>query len=138
MALPTLTHTFRLAAEPEMKFSQSGTAVMRLRLAANANRKNQDTGEWETSDQLFINATAFGDMAESIAEANLATGQEVLVSGRVRTNAWEDQDGNKRSVVEMRLDSIGPTIRPARGGGPQQASGRASAQPVNAGSEPPF
>ncbi|MBB4931820.1 single-strand DNA-binding protein [Lipingzhangella halophila] len=124
MALPVVNHTFRLCAEPEMKFGQSGAAVMRLRLAANANRKNQDTGDWEKSDELFINATAFGPHAEAIAEANLTTGQEVLVSGRLRTNSWEDQDGNKRSVVEMRLDSIGPTIRPPRQGGNGQSQQR--------------
>ena len=121
MALPTVNHTYRLAAEPELKFSASGTAVIRIRLAANANRKT-DQGTWEQTDELFINATAFGDQAQAIAEANLAVGQEVLVSGRLRTNAWENDQGEKRSVIELRLDSIGPTIRPPR----QQQGGHQS------------
>lgn len=115
MALPVVTHLFRLCDDPELRFAASGGAVARLRLAANANRKNEN-GEWEKSDELFVNATAFGAQAEAISEAGLTKGQEVIVSGRLRTNAWEDQEGNKRSVIEMRLDSIGPTIRPQRRG----------------------
>lgn len=118
MALPTVTHTYRLATDPEMKFSANGTAVMRLRLAANANRKTEN-GQWEKTDELFINATAFGDQAEAIANANLSVGQEVIVSGRLRTNSWENDQGEKRSVVELRLDSIGPKISAPR----QQQSG---------------
>lgn len=129
MALPTVTHTYRLAAEPEMKFSASGTAVIRIRLAANANRKN-DAGQWEKTDELFINATAFGDQAQAIAEANLAVGQEVIVTGRLRTNSWENDQGEKRSAIELRLDSIGPKITPPRqqqgGGYGQQAGGYAA------------
>lgn len=119
MALPTVTHTYRLATEPEMRFSANGTAVIRLRLAANANRKT-DQGTWEKTDELFINATAFGDQAEAIANANLPVGQEVIVSGRLRTNSWENDQGEKRSVIELRLDSIGPKIsapRQQQGGG---------------------
>lgn len=108
MSLPTVTHTYRLAAEPETRFSANGSPVTRLRLAANANRKN-DAGQWEKTDELFINATAFGDQAQAIADANLSVGQEVIVTGRLRTNSWE-QDGQKRSVIEMRLDAIGPKI----------------------------
>lgn len=119
MALPTVTHTYRLAAEPELKFSANGNAVIRVRLAANANRKT-DNGTWEKTDELFINATAFGDQAQAIADANLTVGQEVLVTGRLRTNSWENDQGEKRSVIELRLDSIGPKITPPRqqqGGG---------------------
>lgn len=120
MSLPTVTHTYRLAAEPETRFSANGSPVTRLRLAANANRKN-DAGEWEKTDELFINATAFGDQAQAIADANLSVGQEVIVTGRLRTNSWE-QDGQKRSVIEMRLDAIGPKITAPR----QQQSGYAA------------
>lgn len=152
MALPTVTHTYRLAAEPEIKFSNNGNAVMRLRLAANSNRKN-DQGQWEKTDELFINATAFGDLAQAIADANLSVGQEVMVSGRLRTNSWTNDQGEKRSVIELRLDSIGTTIRAPRNGGGQGGglgggygnqggSGTSSSDPWNTGrtndSEPPF
>jgi len=108
MTLPTVTHTYRLAADPEVKFLDDGKPMVRLRLAANANRKN-DAGQWEKTDELFITTTAFGDQAQAIADANLSVGQEVIVSGRLRTRSWE-QDGQKRSAIEMRLDAIGPKI----------------------------
>lgn len=119
MALPTVTHTYRIATDPEMRFSANGNPVIRLRLAANANRKTE-SGQWEKTDELFINATAFGEQAQAIADANLSVGQEVIVSGRLRTNSWETDQGEKRSVIELRLDSIGPKISPPRqsnGGG---------------------
>lgn len=130
MSLPSITHTYRLAADPETKFLDDGKPMVRLRLAANANRKN-DAGEWEKTDELFITTTAFGDQAQAIADANLSKGQEVIVSGRLRTRSWE-QDGQKRSTIEMKLDAIGPKISVPRqqqngggfGGGQPQSYGQ--------------
>ena len=121
MALPTITHTYRLAADPETKFLDDGKPMVRLRLAANANRKN-DNGQWEKTDELFITTTAFGEQAQAIADANLSVGQEVIVTGRLRTRSWE-QDGQKRSTIELRLDAIGPKISAPR----QQSGGFGSA-----------
>ncbi|GAA0972624.1 single-stranded DNA-binding protein [Nocardiopsis tropica] len=112
MSLPSITHTYRLAADPETKFLDDGKPMVRLRLAANANRKN-DAGQWEKTDELFITTTAFGDQAQAIADANLSKGQEVIVSGRLRTRSWE-QEGQKRSAIEMKLDAIGPKISAPR------------------------
>lgn len=132
MTLPTITHTYRLAADPETKFLDDGKPMVRLRLAANANRKN-DNGQWEKTDELFITTTAFGEQAQAIADANLSVGQEVIVTGRLRTRSWE-QDGQKRSTIELRLDAIGPKISVPRqqqsggggfgGGQPQQSYGQ--------------
>jgi single-strand DNA-binding protein len=109
MALPTLTGTGRLYADPDLKFSQSGTAVGKIPLAFNSRRKNQQTGEWEDGDSFFITGVLFGDSAESAVEA-LRKGTEVLVAGRLKTRSWE-QDGQKRSITEMSIDSIAPTLR---------------------------
>lgn len=116
MALPTVTHTYRLAAEPELKFLDDGKPMVRLRLAANSNRKTE-SGTWEKTDELFITTTAFAEQAQAIADANLTVGQEVIVTGRMRTRSWE-QDGQKRSTIELKLDSIGAKIS-----APRQQSG---------------
>ncbi|WP_017602224.1 single-stranded DNA-binding protein [Nocardiopsis lucentensis] len=139
MALPSITHIYRLASDPEVKFLDDGKPMVRLRLAANANRKNEN-GQWEKTDELFITTTAFGGQAQAIADANLSVGQEVIVTGRLRTRSWE-QDGQKRSVIEMKLDAIGPKITPPRQGGGFSAPGAPSggyqpAQPGGFGQAP--
>ncbi|TMZ68686.1 single-stranded DNA-binding protein [Klebsiella pneumoniae] len=118
MSLPTITGAFRLIDTPELRFAGSGTPILKVRLAANSRRKNQQTGEWEDADVLFINGTLFGPRAEAVGEANLPKGQEVLVTGRLKTNQWETKEGEKRSATEVLIDTVAPTIRPPR----QQAS----------------
>lgn len=110
MALPTLTGTGRLTTDPELRFSPSGTAVAHVNLAFNSRRKN-DAGEWEDGDVLFIRATVFREVAENVAET-LTKGTEVVVTGRVKLDQWEDkQTGDKRSAPSLLVDSIGPSIR---------------------------
>lgn len=127
MALPTISGAFRLIDTPELTFAKSGTPILKVRLAANSFRKNQQTGEWEDADQVFLNGTVFGPRAEAGAEANLSKGQEVLVTGRLKTAQWENAEGEKRSAPELLIDSMGPTIRPPRreggNGQPRQGGG---------------
>lgn len=120
MSLPTLTGTGRVIAEPEMRFSASGTAVTRIRLAFNS-RKKDPSGEWIDADTFFVRGTAFGATAEAIAET-LTKGQEIIVTGRMKTEQWE-KDGEKRSEAALLIDSIGPNLRkPANGTQPQRGS----------------
>lgn len=126
MALPSLSGAFRLIDAPELTFANSGTPILKVRLAANSSRKNQQTGEWEDADQVFLNGVVFGPRAEAGAEANLSKGQEVLVTGRLKTSQWENAEGEKRSAPELIIDSFGPTVRPSRregGNGHQQRGG---------------
>lgn len=109
MSLPTLSGTGRLYADPDLRFGSTGTAVAKIPLAFNSRRKNQQTGDWEDGDSYFITGTLFGDRAEAAVEA-LQRGAEVVVSGRLKTRQWE-QDGEKRSMPELMIDSIGPTVR---------------------------
>lgn len=111
MALPTLTGTARLTADPELKFTGNGIAVAKINLAFNSRRKNQQTGEWEDADTFFVGGTLFGDRAETAAE-HLRKGTEVEVRGRLKTRQWE-QDGQRRSMPELLVDAIAPTLRSA-------------------------
>lgn len=130
MALPILSGTARLTADPELRFGPSGTAVAKLNLAFNSRRKNQQTGEWEDGDVLFVGGTLFADQAEAAAE-HLLRGAEVAVSGRLKTRQWETKEGEKRSTVELLIDSIGPTVR-----GLSKKSDRAKPTTAKPGEDP--
>lgn len=142
MALPSLTGTGRLTADPELRFSQQGTAVATVPLAFNSRKFNKSTGEWEDADVCFLRGTVFGDAAEHAVET-YRRGDEVVVSGRVKTDRWADrQTGEQRSATSMVIDGIGASTRFAtaaitraeKRGGSQPAE-----DPVGASSEePPF
>lgn len=110
MALPQLTGTARLTADPELRFAPSGVAVCTIQLAFNARRQNKQTGQWEDGDSFFVRGTLFNNPAEHAAES-LTKGTEVLVIGRIKTEHWETRDGEKRSTPALLIDSIGPSLR---------------------------
>lgn len=163
MSLPNLSGTGRLTADPEIRYSGSGKAVATLSLAFNA-RKRDDSGNWVDGDTFYIRGTAFGRLAENAAES-FRKGHEVVVSGRLKTDQWDDKNGGgKRSAPSLLLDSVGGSCgldtvtvnRAERSGGfgdrrptgtdQIQTSGADDpwgAQPANVGatqddSEPPF
>jgi|SRR5690348_1950120 len=109
MSLPTLNGTARLIDNPELRFSAQGTAVVKLRLAFNARRKD-DNGNWVDGDSFFIDGKVFGQHAQNIADS-LEKGMEVVVSGRLKTEKWETREGEKRSGPSLLVDSIGPSLR---------------------------
>jgi single-strand DNA-binding protein len=110
MALPNLSGTARLYADVELRFAANGNPVTKVPLVFNSRRKNQQTNEWEDGDSFFVTGTLFKDRAEWAAE-KLNRGDEVIVTGRLKTRSWEDKDGQKRSTVELMVDEIGPTLR---------------------------
>lgn len=140
MALPSITVTARLVDTPEIRFSQSGTAIAKLRLVSNSRRLNKDTNTWEDADVWWGRGTAFARTAEAISEANLQKGDLVTVRGDVKTDQWEDRDsGAKRSADEVIVREIGRALTPPKqqGGGfgaPSEPSGGYSpAQPPQQG-----
>lgn len=145
MALPSITVTARLVDAPEIRYSQSGTAIAKLRLVSNSRKLNKDTNTWEDADVWWGRGTAFARTAEAIAEANLQKGDLVTVRGEVKTDQWEDQQsGAKRSADEVIVRDIGRALTPPRqqqGGGYGQQGGEYAAngsfgQPQQQGSAP--
>lgn len=140
--LPTISGVGRLTQDPELRFSASGMAVLTVNLAFNSRRKNQQTGEWEDGDVFFVRGTAFKTLAENAGEC-LEKGMEVHVSGRLKTEQWEDKNGGgKRSATGLLLDSIGPNLafatakvskvsRSSEGGGSHGRSGTGGGAPVD-------
>lgn len=108
--LPRITVTGRLAADPELRFSQSGTAMARMRVVAADRRLNQQSGEWEDGDTLWIDVTAFKKLAENLVES-VKKGDLLVITGKIRTEEWDDREsGQKRSKIAMIADEVGASL----------------------------
>jgi single-strand DNA-binding protein len=107
--LPILSGTGRLTQDVELRFGKTGTAVATISLAFN-DRKRDEQGNWVDGDTFYIRGTAFKQMAEGAAET-LSRGMEVVVTGRLVTDQWQDkQTGDKRSAPSLLISSIGPNL----------------------------
>ncbi|GAA0500959.1 single-stranded DNA-binding protein [Streptomyces olivaceiscleroticus] len=146
MSLPTVNGVGRLTEEPELKYTASGSAVVRLRLAFNSRKKDPQTGEWKDDAVLYLDGSVFGPAAENVA-SSLQRGMEVFVSGRLKTNSWEDKQGQRQQRTELLVDAVGPTtmrtqtarVEKTSGGG--QGNGRAQfqqARQAQGGSDDPW
>lgn len=108
MASNTVTVIGNLTDDPELRFTPSGVAMAKISIAVN--RRWQDANrEWQ-EDTSFFRGTCWRDQAENIAES-LQKGQRVIVTGRLEQRSWETNDGEKRSMVEISIDEIGPSLR---------------------------
>lgn len=119
-----------LTREPELRTTQGGTAILRLGIAVNDRRRNQQTNQWEDVPNFF-DLVLFGKRAESLADI-LSKGMKVSVEGRLHWSQWEAKDGTKRSRVEVWVDELELPQR-QRGGSdagyqPLRASAPAGAQ----------
>jgi single-strand DNA-binding protein len=97
-----------LVDDPELRFTPSGVAMTKIRFAVNKRYQNRD-GEWQ-EETSFFGGTCWRDMAENVAES-LQKGLRVIVIGELQQRSWETQDGDKRSVVEVDIKEIGPSVR---------------------------
>lgn len=109
MPLPYTTTTGRLTREPELRYSPTGIAVVSCTIASN-DRKRDDDGTWSDGDPIFLDVTAFRQLAEAIVEAGLTKGDAVIAVGKLQQRSWE-KDGQKRSKVELLADAFGPDLR---------------------------
>ncbi len=108
MATNTVTLVGNLVEDPELRFTPSGVPMAKIRLAVNRRWRDQN-GEWQ-EDTSFFTGTIWREQAESVAES-LQKGTRVIVTGRLEQRSWETQEGDKRSVVELQVDEIGPSLR---------------------------
>src|SRR3954469_9841548 len=107
----TVTMIGNLVADPELRFLPNGTAMVKFTIASTPRTLDRASGEWKDGDPLFMNCTAFRDIAEHIAES-LTKGTRVIVTGRLRLSRWEDKEsGDKRSAYGLDVDEIGPSLR---------------------------
>jgi single-strand DNA-binding protein len=109
MADNTVTVIGNVTRDPELRFTPSGQAIASFGLAVNRRWQNRQTSEWEEATSFF-NVVAWREMAENAGES-LTKGSRVIVTGRLEQRSWETPDGEKRSVVEVVADEIGPSLR---------------------------
>lgn len=133
MALPQITITEgTLVADPELRYGQSGTAMVNFRVASNSRRKNEQTGQWEDGDTTFLSVSAFRGLAENIA-SQFGKGDKVTVTGQLKQREYE-KDGQKRTVYEVNAQSVSKPVSrfndsEGSGGAQGQPQSRFSSQP---------
>jgi single-strand DNA-binding protein len=110
-----------LTRDPELKATASGMSVLKLGVAVNDRRKNQQTGEWEDFPN-FVDVTVFGQRGESLSRF-LEKGSKVAIEGKLRWSQWENQQGEKRSKLEVIADDIEFLSPRGEGGGGRSYSG---------------
>lgn len=108
--LPSVEGEFRVASDPELRFTPSGKAVASLLLVADKKKKNESTGEWEDDKVCWLRATAWDRMAENIAES-CQKGDLIVVRGALETRNYETQEGEKRTSLEVNIYDVGMSIR---------------------------
>lgn len=99
-----------LTADPELRYTGQGTAVANVTVASTPRYFDKQAGSWQDGDPLFLRGTLWREMAEHAAES-LSKGTRVIVSGRLKQRSFETQNGDKRTVVELDIDEIGPSVR---------------------------
>ena len=104
----SVTLVGNLVEDPELRFTASGVAMARIRIAVSRRYQDRD-GNWQ-EESSFFGGTVWRDYAENVAES-LTKGARVILTGRLKQRSWETNEGEKRSVVEVDIQEIGPSLR---------------------------
>ena len=119
-----ITVVGNLTGDPELRFTPSGAAVANFTVASTPRTFDRQSNEWKDGETLFMRCSVWREAAENVAES-LTRGARVIVSGRLRSRTYDTKEGEKRTVVELEVDEVGPSLRYAttkvsktsRGGG---------------------
>jgi single-strand DNA-binding protein len=107
-----ITIAGNLVDDPELRFTPSGQPVAKFRVASTPRFLDKSTNEWKDGDSLFLTCNVWRQAAENVAES-LTRGTRVIVSGRLRQRSYETKEGEKRTVYEVEVDDVGPSLRNA-------------------------
>ncbi|ROS26254.1 single-stranded DNA-binding protein [Cellulomonas sp. PhB150] len=99
-----------LTGDPELRFTPSGAAVANFTVASTPRTFDRQSNEWKDGDTLFMRCSIWREAAESVAES-LTKGTRVIVTGRLIQRSYETREGEKRTVVELQVDEVGPSLR---------------------------
>jgi single-strand DNA-binding protein len=143
-----ITIAGNLVDDPQLRYTPTGQAVANFRVASTPRRKNQQTQEWEDGESLFLSCTVWRQAAENVAES-LMRGMRIIVTGRLKQRSYETKEGEKRTVYEIDVDEVGPSLRNASAkitkadrsqgggsGGGDNWGGGVPAQPSHGGGRP--
>lgn len=106
----TLTVVGNLTADPELRYTPSGAAVANFTVASTPRTFDRQTGEWKDGEPLFLRCNLWRKPAEHAVET-LTRGMRVIVTGRLRQRSYETREGDKRIVIQLEVDEIGPSLR---------------------------
>ena len=134
----TITIIGNLVDDPELRFTPSGAAVAKFRVASTPRYLDKATNEWKDGESLFLQCQIWRQAAENVAES-LTKGMRVILSGRLKQRSYETKEGEKRTVFEVEVDEVGPSLRNAtakvtrtqRAGGSGGAAAPAAADTFN-------
>ena len=107
-----ITIAGNLVDDPELRFTPAGQPVARFRVASTPRFLDKSTNEWRDGHSLFLTCNVWRQAAENVAES-LTRGMRVIVSGRLRQRSYETKEGEKRTVYEVEVDDVGPSLRNA-------------------------
>jgi len=105
-----LTIVGNLTGDPEIRFTPSGVAVASFTVAATPRVKDSTSGDWKDGEPLFLRCNIWRQAAENVGES-LARGARVIVTGRLKQRSYDTKEGEKRTVVELEVDEVGPSLR---------------------------
>lgn len=125
-----LTIIGNLTADPELRFTPGGDGVANFTVASTPRTFDRQSNEWKDGDTLFMRCAAWRELSENVAES-LLKGMRVIVTGRMKSRSYETKEGEKRTVIELEVDEVGPSLRYAtakvertqRGNGQQGGQG---------------
>jgi len=106
----TLNITGNLVDDPELRFTPSGAAVANFKIASTPRTFDRQSNEWKDGETLFLRCSVWKEMAENVAES-LTKGMRVIIEGRLKSRSYETKEGEKRTVIELEVDEIGPSLR---------------------------
>ena len=147
-----ITIVGNLVDDPELRFTPSGQPVAKFRIASTPRYLDKSTNEWKDGDSLFLTCNVWRQAAENVAES-MTRGMRAIVTGRLRQRSYETKEGEKRTVYEIEVDELGPSLRnasakvtkvtrtkPAADGGQHQGDADPWARDTGQGysDEPPF
>ena len=107
-----ITITGNLVDDPELRYTPTGQAVARFRVASTPRFMDRQTNEWKDGESLFLSCNVWRQAAENVAES-LQRGMRVIVQGRLKQRSYETKEGEKRTVYEVEVDEVGPSLRNA-------------------------
>ena len=104
-----ITLVGNLVDDPILRFAQSGAAVANFTIASTPRAFDKQSNEWKDGDTMFLNCSIWRQAAENVAES-LTKGTRVIVQGRLKSRSYDDREGNRRTVFEVEVDEIGPSL----------------------------
>jgi single-strand DNA-binding protein len=107
-----ITIAGNLVDDPQLRYTPTGQAVANFRIASTPRWQDRQSGEWKDGDSLFLSCNVWRQAAENVAES-LQRGMRVIVQGRLRQRSYETKEGEKRTVYEVEVDDVGPSLRNA-------------------------